>query len=66
MTQIKYTQLNIRSFLLAVRFDGKIFCAALQSECFKKKKRKNTETKPLCKLLWMSLKNNVKSVRNYF
>ena len=30
MTQIMQVQVNIGSFLLASRFDGKIFCVALQ------------------------------------
>ena len=33
MTQIKQAQVNIGSFLLAFRFDEKIFSVALQSAC---------------------------------
>ena len=40
MTQIKFAQVNIGSFLLAFRFDGKIFDVELQSTCALKKEAK--------------------------
>ena len=39
MPQIKQNQVNIGPFLLAFRFDGKIFCVALRSACPFRKRR---------------------------
>ena len=42
MTQIKQAQVNIGSFLLTFRFDGKIFCVVLQTACASRKRKGKT------------------------